>query len=168
VLFRHDSRAAPQTVQTASPVCGTKNLSSVRLYSAPQLHCTIVTTCHHLRNMRLGPSIFQPETLPQSFPRATKALGASRAQRRAGSTAPTEPDTAVAFRAAVPFRRGRQGHYIHVRFPTSRRRRRPRSTSSKRRRIRSELTAACLIPARKRVANSPDTPYQVIDPAIFA
>jgi hypothetical protein len=42
VLSRHDSRAAPQTVQTASPVCGTKNFSSVRRYSAPQLHCTIV------------------------------------------------------------------------------------------------------------------------------
>ena len=35
VLFHHDSSAAPQT---ASPVCGTKNFSSVRLYSAPQLH----------------------------------------------------------------------------------------------------------------------------------
>ena len=32
----------PQTVQTASPVCGTKNFVSVRLYSAPQLHRTIV------------------------------------------------------------------------------------------------------------------------------
>jgi hypothetical protein len=42
VLSCHDSRAAPQTVQTASPVCGTKNFSSLRLYSAPQLHCTIV------------------------------------------------------------------------------------------------------------------------------
>ena len=42
VLSDHDSNAAPQTVQTASPVCGTKNFSSVRLYSAPQLHCTIV------------------------------------------------------------------------------------------------------------------------------
>jgi hypothetical protein len=42
VLFPHDSSAAPQTVQTASPVCGTKNFSSVRLYSAPQLHRTIV------------------------------------------------------------------------------------------------------------------------------
>jgi hypothetical protein len=29
-------------MQTASPVCGIKNFSSVRLYSAPQLHCTIV------------------------------------------------------------------------------------------------------------------------------
>jgi len=38
VLSHHDSNAAPQTVQTASPVCGTKNFSSVRLYSAPQLH----------------------------------------------------------------------------------------------------------------------------------
>src|SRR5712664_1017309 len=42
LLSSHDSRAAPQTVQTASPVCGTKNFSSVRLYSAPQLHWTIV------------------------------------------------------------------------------------------------------------------------------
>jgi hypothetical protein len=38
VLFHHDSSAAPHTVQTASPVCGTKNFSSVRLYSAPQVH----------------------------------------------------------------------------------------------------------------------------------
>lgn len=38
VLSDHDSSAAPQTVQIASPVCGIKNFSSVRLYSAPQLH----------------------------------------------------------------------------------------------------------------------------------
>jgi hypothetical protein len=38
VLSTHDSSAAPQTTQIASPVCGTKNFSSVRLYSAPQLH----------------------------------------------------------------------------------------------------------------------------------
>ena len=38
VVSDQDSNAAPQTVQTASPVCGTKNFSSVRLYSAPQLH----------------------------------------------------------------------------------------------------------------------------------
>jgi hypothetical protein len=37
VLFHHDSSAAPQTVQTASPVCSAKNFGSVRLYSAP--HC---------------------------------------------------------------------------------------------------------------------------------
>ena len=43
MLSDHDSSAAPQTVQIASPVCGTKNFSSVRLYSAPQLHWTIVT-----------------------------------------------------------------------------------------------------------------------------
>lgn len=42
VLVHHDSSAAPQTVQSASPVCGTKNFVSVRLYSAPQLHRTIV------------------------------------------------------------------------------------------------------------------------------
>jgi hypothetical protein len=42
VLFHHDSSAAPQTAQTASPVCGTKNFVSARLYSAPQLHRTIV------------------------------------------------------------------------------------------------------------------------------
>ena len=43
MLSDHDSSAAPQTMQIASPVCGTKNFSSVRLYSAPQLHWTIVT-----------------------------------------------------------------------------------------------------------------------------
>ena len=42
MLVHHDSSAAPQTMQTASPVCGTKNFVSVRLYSAPQLHRTIV------------------------------------------------------------------------------------------------------------------------------
>ena len=42
MLVHHDSSAAPQTVQTASPVCGTKVFSSVRLYTAPQLHRTIV------------------------------------------------------------------------------------------------------------------------------
>src|SRR5882672_9758124 len=59
LLSSHDSRAAPQTVQTTSPVCGTKNFSSVRLYSAPQLHCTIVAI---KANMRFGPWIFQPGT----------------------------------------------------------------------------------------------------------
>ena len=42
MLSHHASSAAPQIVQTAPPVCGAKNLSSVRLYSAPQLHRTIV------------------------------------------------------------------------------------------------------------------------------
>src|ERR1700722_16368221 len=42
VLVHHDSSAAPQTTQSASPVCGTKKFVSVRLYSAPQLHRTIV------------------------------------------------------------------------------------------------------------------------------
>jgi len=42
MLSHHASNAAPQTVQTAPPVCGNKNFSSVRLYSAPQLHRTIV------------------------------------------------------------------------------------------------------------------------------
>jgi hypothetical protein len=42
VLFQHGSSAAPQTVQTALPVCGTKNFVSVRLCSAPQSHRTIV------------------------------------------------------------------------------------------------------------------------------
>jgi hypothetical protein len=40
VLFDHEFSAAPH--QTASPVCGTKNFVSVRLYSAPQLYRTIV------------------------------------------------------------------------------------------------------------------------------
>ena len=39
VLFNHNFSAAPRT---ASPVCGAKNFVSVRLYSAPQLHRTIV------------------------------------------------------------------------------------------------------------------------------
>src|ERR1700730_14275964 len=42
MLSHHASSAAPQIVRTAPPVCGAKNLSSVRLYSAPQLHRTIV------------------------------------------------------------------------------------------------------------------------------
>jgi len=33
-----DTSATPHTAQIASPVCGIKNFSSVRLYSAPQLH----------------------------------------------------------------------------------------------------------------------------------
>src|SRR5712671_6866318 len=35
VLSNHDSNVAPQTLQDAWPVCGTKNFVSVRLYSAP-------------------------------------------------------------------------------------------------------------------------------------
>ena len=46
------------TLALASPVCGTKNFSSVRLYSAPQLHCTIVAIP---ANMHFGLSIFQPD-----------------------------------------------------------------------------------------------------------
>jgi len=42
VLPNQDSSVAPQTSQDAWPVCGTKNFSAVRLYSAPQLHWTIV------------------------------------------------------------------------------------------------------------------------------
>ena len=49
----HNSRAAPQAVQTASPVCGTKNFSSVRLYSAA------ISLINLTRTVRLGPSICQ-------------------------------------------------------------------------------------------------------------
>jgi hypothetical protein len=42
VLSNQDSSVAPQTLQDAWPVCGTKNFVSVRLYSAPHLHRTIV------------------------------------------------------------------------------------------------------------------------------
>jgi hypothetical protein len=42
VLSNQDSNVAPQTLQEAWPVCGTKNFISVRLYSAPQSHWTIV------------------------------------------------------------------------------------------------------------------------------
>src|SRR6266513_3109119 len=42
VLSHQASSTAPQTSQDAPPVWATKNFSSVRLYSAPQLHRTIV------------------------------------------------------------------------------------------------------------------------------
>jgi len=42
VLPNQDSNVAPQTSQDAWPVCGTRNFVSVRLYSAPQSHWTIV------------------------------------------------------------------------------------------------------------------------------
>ena len=42
MLSNQDSNVAPQTLQDAWPVCGTKNFISVRLYSAPQSHWTIV------------------------------------------------------------------------------------------------------------------------------
>jgi hypothetical protein len=64
--FRHDSRVAPQTVQTASPVCGTKNFSSVRLYSPPQI---ALHNCRHPWNMRFGPSIFQPNQAVRLVPK---------------------------------------------------------------------------------------------------
>jgi hypothetical protein len=58
VLFHHDSSAAPQTVQTASPVCDTKNFVSVRLYSAPRFSTFVLGAAiasdnyRHSRNMR--------------------------------------------------------------------------------------------------------------------
>jgi len=64
VLFHHDSSAVPQTVQTASPVCGTKNFVSVRLYSAPQLHRTIVAMlgiCAYGRPIQAGPGVFRSD-----------------------------------------------------------------------------------------------------------
>src|SRR6266481_6656559 len=42
VLSNQDSNVAPQTLQETWPVCGTRNVVSVRLYSAPQSHWTIV------------------------------------------------------------------------------------------------------------------------------
>jgi hypothetical protein len=42
LLSRHASSVVPHILQNAAPVCGTKNLVSVRLYLAPQLHSTIV------------------------------------------------------------------------------------------------------------------------------
>jgi hypothetical protein len=42
VFSRQDSSTAPQSTQTATSVWGIKYFSSVRLYSAPQLHRTIV------------------------------------------------------------------------------------------------------------------------------
>lgn len=42
VASDRDSNVAPQILQDAWPVCGTRNFSSVRWYSAPQSHLTIV------------------------------------------------------------------------------------------------------------------------------
>ena len=73
VLFHHDSSAAPQTVQTASPVCGTKNFVSVRLYSAPQLHRTIVAIyviCAASRAFSKAVSLSAPIRVPALFPDA--------------------------------------------------------------------------------------------------
>jgi hypothetical protein len=42
VFSRQDSSIAAQSTQTATPVWGIKYFSSVRLYSAPQLHRTTV------------------------------------------------------------------------------------------------------------------------------
>jgi hypothetical protein len=50
VFSDQDSNAAPQIVQTASSVCGTKNFSPIRLYSALQ----IAMNCRHPWNMRQG------------------------------------------------------------------------------------------------------------------
>lgn len=43
MVSNQDSNVAPQTLQDAWPVCGTKNFVSVRLYSAPQSHWAIVS-----------------------------------------------------------------------------------------------------------------------------
>jgi hypothetical protein len=86
VLVHHDSSAAPQTVQTASPVCGTKNFSSVRLYSAPQLHRTIVAI---LGICPCGtpdqPQCLCPKTLSHHFTPAGTALRPSWSYLRAGA-----------------------------------------------------------------------------------
>jgi len=69
VASNHDSSAAPQTAQTASPVCGTKNFSSVRLYSAPQLHVTIVVipeVCARNRPFS-SPELCQTDALPKGL-----------------------------------------------------------------------------------------------------
>jgi hypothetical protein len=85
VLVHHDSSAAPQTVQSASPVCGTKNFVSVRLYSAPQLHRTIVAIpgiCAYREPDQAGSrALFKGTPLPE--PLATRATyGAAPAPRR--------------------------------------------------------------------------------------
>ena len=57
-VFSHQaSSTAPQTSQDAPPVWGTKNFVSVRLYSAPQLHRTIVAMlriCANGRSIQAG------------------------------------------------------------------------------------------------------------------
>src|SRR5260370_21462827 len=88
VLSDHDSSAAPQTVQTALPVCGTKNVVSVRLYSAPQLHRTIVAI---LRICPYGP----PDQPQASCPRLSHA-SAQRAQAAPEGLAITPAESAWA------------------------------------------------------------------------
>ncbi|SFJ12172.1 hypothetical protein SAMN04487925_105148 [Bradyrhizobium sp. cf659] len=78
MLSCHDSRAAPQIAQTGSPVCGTKNLSSVRLYSAPQVHCTIVTI---LKICASNPGISSPGNSDS----LSRELGVALLHRRARS-----------------------------------------------------------------------------------
>jgi hypothetical protein len=82
VLFHHDSSAAPQTVQTASPVCGAKNFVSVRLYSAPQLHRTIVAIlgiCARNRPFSRAISFSASIRVPALFPDARRiAIGSER------------------------------------------------------------------------------------------
>ena len=60
MLSCHDSNAAPQIVQTALPVCGTKNFVSVRLYSAPQLHRTIVAIVETPRGLAIIDGAHRP------------------------------------------------------------------------------------------------------------
>lgn len=54
MLSEHDSSVVPHSAQIASPVCGNKYFSSVRLYLAPQI---ALNDCRHPQNMRLGPWI---------------------------------------------------------------------------------------------------------------
>ena len=61
MLSSHDSSAAPQTVQTASPVCGANNFSASVLGAAIALN-----NRRHPQNMRPEPPVFQPGTLLQS------------------------------------------------------------------------------------------------------
>jgi hypothetical protein len=80
VLVHHDSSAARQTVQSASPVCGTKNFVSVRLYSAPQLHRTIVA----IRGICAANPPFSSRksaTIEPTEPRGARAWGAGSGPR---------------------------------------------------------------------------------------
>ena len=57
MLSNQDSNVAPQTLQDAWPVCGTKNFVSVRLYSAPQSHGAIVSVlgiCPFCKQVQAG------------------------------------------------------------------------------------------------------------------
>jgi hypothetical protein len=117
--------------------------------------------------MRLGPSIFQPEPLPQSFQRATKALGG----RNAVQEAQLRPNLTRLLHFVQLSLLGEVDKDITFKFAfrlTPKEKAEVDKLEAETDQIRIDSSVLDPGEVRKRVANSPDTPYQVIDPAIFA